>query len=144
MFVYFEINPLSVASFAIIFSHSEGCLFTLLIVSFAVQKLLSFICLFLLLFLIFWDVGHRGSCCDLCRRGFCLCSPLGVLQFLEFFILNSLPTPKLYNLQALQNPDLPHITTMLFSLGLLMLEQKTLGCQLWDKINIKYFIIINF
>ena len=31
-----EINPLSVVSFAIIFSHSEGCLFTLLIVSFAV------------------------------------------------------------------------------------------------------------
>ena len=30
-----------IASFAIIFSHSEGCLFTLLIVSFAVQKLLS-------------------------------------------------------------------------------------------------------
>ena len=29
----FEINSLSVASFAIIFSHSEGCLFTLLIVS---------------------------------------------------------------------------------------------------------------
>ena len=27
----FEINPLSVASFAIIFSQSEGCLFTLLI-----------------------------------------------------------------------------------------------------------------
>ena len=39
----FEINPLSVASFAIIFSQSEGCLFTLLIVSFAVQKLLSLI-----------------------------------------------------------------------------------------------------
>ena len=36
-----EINPFSVVSFAIIFSHSEGCLFTLLIVSFAVQKLLS-------------------------------------------------------------------------------------------------------
>ena len=36
-----EINPLSVISFAIIFSHSEGCLFTLLIVSFAVQKLLN-------------------------------------------------------------------------------------------------------
>ena len=31
-----EINSLSVVSFAIIFSHSEGCLFTLLIVSFAV------------------------------------------------------------------------------------------------------------
>ena len=38
-----EINPLSVVSFAIIFSHSEGCLFTLLIVSFVVQKLLSLI-----------------------------------------------------------------------------------------------------
>ena len=37
----FEINPLSVVSFAIIFSHSEGK--TLLIVSFAVQKLLSLI-----------------------------------------------------------------------------------------------------
>ena len=33
----FEINPLSVASFAIIFSQSEGCLFSLLIVSFVVQ-----------------------------------------------------------------------------------------------------------
>ena len=38
-----EINPLSVVSFAIIFSHSEGCLFTFLIVSFAVWKLLSLI-----------------------------------------------------------------------------------------------------
>ena len=33
-----EINPLSVVSFAVILSHSKGCLFTLLIVSFAVQK----------------------------------------------------------------------------------------------------------
>ena len=39
----FEITYLSVASFAIIFSHSEGCLFALLIVSFVVQKLLSLI-----------------------------------------------------------------------------------------------------
>ena len=38
-----EINPLSVVPFAIIFSHSEGCIFTMLIVSFAVQKLLSLI-----------------------------------------------------------------------------------------------------
>ena len=38
-----EINPLSVVSFAIIFSHSEGCLFTLFTVSFAVQKHLSLI-----------------------------------------------------------------------------------------------------
>ena len=33
-----EVNPLSFVSFAIIFSHCEGCLFTLLLVSFAVQK----------------------------------------------------------------------------------------------------------
>ena len=38
-----EINPLSVVSFYFIFSHAEGFLFTLLIVSFAVQKLLSLI-----------------------------------------------------------------------------------------------------
>ena len=37
-----EMNPLSVVSFAI-FSHSEGCLFTLLIVSFSVQKIVSLI-----------------------------------------------------------------------------------------------------
>ena len=36
-----ESNPLSVVSFPIIFSLSEGCLFTLLTVSFSVQKLLS-------------------------------------------------------------------------------------------------------
>ena len=39
----FEINSLSVASFSIIFSHSEGCLFTLLLFSFVVQKLLILI-----------------------------------------------------------------------------------------------------
>ena len=38
-----EINSLSVVSFDIIFSYSEGCLFTMFVVSFAVQKLLSLI-----------------------------------------------------------------------------------------------------
>ena len=38
-----EIKPLSVASFARIFSHSVGCLFIYLMVSFAVQKLLNLI-----------------------------------------------------------------------------------------------------
>ena len=46
----FEINSLSVASFAIILSHSEGYLFTLLIVSFVVQKLLSLIVFNLFIF----------------------------------------------------------------------------------------------
>ena len=34
---------MSVVSFAVAFSHSEGCLFTLFIVSFAVLKLLSLV-----------------------------------------------------------------------------------------------------
>ena len=38
-----EIIPLSVSSFANIFSHSKDCLFILFIVSFAVKKLLSLI-----------------------------------------------------------------------------------------------------
>ena len=42
-FYILEIDPLSVVSFAIIFSYSEGCLFTLLIVSLAVQNLFSLI-----------------------------------------------------------------------------------------------------
>ena len=38
-----ETNPLSVVSLAIIFAHSEGCIFTVLIVSFVMQKLLTLI-----------------------------------------------------------------------------------------------------
>ena len=48
-----KMSSLSVVSLSIIFSYTEGCLFTLLIVSFLVQKLLSYlgpVCLFLLLF----------------------------------------------------------------------------------------------
>ena len=54
-FYILEITPLSVALFASIFSHSEGCLFVLFLVSFAVKNLLSlirfhlcflFVCLF--------------------------------------------------------------------------------------------------
>ena len=55
-FCILEINPLSVVSFAIIFSHSKGCLFTLLIVSFAVQKLLSLI--WSHLFIIFFNFHY--------------------------------------------------------------------------------------
>ena len=46
-----EISSLSVVSFAIFASHSEGCLFTLLMVSLVVQKLLSLIRSPLFLFL---------------------------------------------------------------------------------------------
>ena len=46
-----EINPFSVALFAIIFSHSVGYLFTLFIVYFAVQKLLSLTRSYLFIFI---------------------------------------------------------------------------------------------
>ena len=57
----FEINPLSVVSFAIIFSHLEGCLFTLLIVSFVVQKLLSLIRCHLFIFALISNIQGSGS-----------------------------------------------------------------------------------
>ena len=60
LYIY-EINPLSVASFAIIFSYSEGCLFTLLIVSFVVQKLLSFIRSQLFIFAFISNILGGGS-----------------------------------------------------------------------------------
>ena len=56
-----EINPLSVVSFAIIFSHSEVCLFTLLIVSFAVRKFLSLIRSHLLTFVFIFVTLGAGS-----------------------------------------------------------------------------------
>ena len=57
----FETNSLSVASFAIIFSHSEGCLFTLLIVSFVVQKLLILIRSYLFIFAFISSILGGGS-----------------------------------------------------------------------------------
>ena len=57
----FEIKSLSVTSFAIIFSHSEGCLFTLLIVSFVVQKLLILIRSHLFSFAFVSNILRGGS-----------------------------------------------------------------------------------
>ena len=59
-----EINPLSFASFANIFSYSEGCLFVLLMVSFAVQKLLSLIRSHLFIF-VFISISLGGVKKDL-------------------------------------------------------------------------------
>ena len=61
----FEINLLSVVSFAVIFSHSEGFLFTLLIVSFAVQKLLSLIRSHLFTFVLNFHYSKRWVIEDL-------------------------------------------------------------------------------
>ena len=62
-----EINPLSVALSANIFSHSENCLFILFTVSFVVQKLFS--------------LGGRSkkSLLWLCQLMLFLCFPLRVL-----------------------------------------------------------------
>ena len=59
-----EVNPLSVVSFAIIFSHSEGCLFTLIIVYFAVQKLLSLIRSHLFTFFLKFHYSRRWAIKD--------------------------------------------------------------------------------
>ena len=59
-FYILEINPLSVVSLAIIFSQSEGCFFTLLIVSSAVQKLLTLIMSHLFTF-VFISVTLEGG-----------------------------------------------------------------------------------
>ena len=55
-----EINHLSVASLANIFSHTEGCFFVLFMVSFAVQKLLSFIRSHLFIF-VFVSISLGGE-----------------------------------------------------------------------------------
>ena len=56
-----EIDYLSVASFVIIISHSEGCLFNLLIVPFVVQKLLSLIRSHLFIFGFIYNILGGGS-----------------------------------------------------------------------------------
>ena len=56
-----EINPLSVVSFTIIFSHYAGCLFTLLIVCFDVQKLLRLIRSHLFIFVFISNILGGGS-----------------------------------------------------------------------------------
>ena len=55
-----EINPLSVVSFAIIFSHSEGCLFILFILPFTVQLILIRSHLFIFVFISI-TLGNRSK-----------------------------------------------------------------------------------
>ena len=60
-----EINPVLVALFANIFSHSEGCLFVLFMVSLVVQKLLSLIRSHLFIFVFIFITLGGGSKKDL-------------------------------------------------------------------------------
>ena len=57
----FEVNSLSVALFAIIFFPSEGCLFTLLLISLVVQKLLILIRYYLFIFAFTSNILGGGS-----------------------------------------------------------------------------------
>ena len=64
------INPLAVTLFANVFFHLVGCLFALLMVSFAVQKLLILVrfCLFIFAFISFALGDRFKKCCyDLCK-----------------------------------------------------------------------------
>ena len=59
-FYILEINLLSVASFANIFSHSEDCLYVLFIIVFVVQKLLHLIRSHFLLFVsLLYEMDHK-------------------------------------------------------------------------------------
>ena len=79
---------MSVVSFAVIFFRSEGCLFTLLIVSFAVQKLLglvrSHLFTFVFIISVTLEVGHRGSCFDLCDTGLVFKGPFHLVLRPQF------------------------------------------------------------
>ena len=68
-----EINPLSVASFASIFSRPVGCLFILFTVSFAVRKLssLQHLLIFVFISITPGDRSKKKYCCDLCQRALC-------------------------------------------------------------------------
>ena len=79
------ISPLLVISFAYIFSHSMSCLFTLSMVSFAMQKLLRSIRFHLFIFVFdFFALRDRFKqyCYNFCQRTFCPCFHLGLLWFL--------------------------------------------------------------
>ena len=81
-FAFLIMSCMTVISFAVILSLSEGCLLILFIVSFAVQKLLSLIRSHLFVFIAITlgmditlgmtSLNQRRSCCDLCQRVHCL------------------------------------------------------------------------
>ena len=84
----FEINYLSVASFANIFSHSEGCLFTLLIVL-CCAKTFTFNWVPFVYFCFYVHYSGRWLIEDpavIYVRVFCLYFLLGVLQFLVLYL----------------------------------------------------------
>ena len=94
----FEISCLSVASFAIIFSHSEGCLFTLLIGSFVLQKLLNLIRSYLFNFTFISSILGGGS-----QRILLWCMSESVLPMFSFsgFIVSGLTFRSLVHFESI-------------------------------------------
>ena len=80
-----EINPLTVASFAIIFSHSEEVSFNLVYCFLFCAKDFKFnqvpFVYFCFYFHYFQEVGKRESCYDLYQRRHYICFPLRTLDF---------------------------------------------------------------
>ena len=119
-----EINSLSVVSFAIIFCHSEGCLFTLFIFSYAVKKLLSLIRFHLFVF-VFIFITLRGGCKKILVR-FVSKNVLLIFSF-ESFIVSGLTFRSLihfefiflYGVRKHSNFNLLHIAVQ-FSQHLLL------------------------
>ena len=87
--IFLKINPLSVVSFAIIFSHAEGCLSTLFVVSFAVQKLLSLIRFHLFSFFFYFHYSRRWIIEVLALIYVIKCSAyIFLLRVLSFLVLH--------------------------------------------------------
>ena len=75
-----EINPLSVVLFAIIFSNSKGCLFTLLYSFLCCAKAFKLKQVPLVYFCFYFHYSRRWVIEDLalCHQVFCLCFPLKI------------------------------------------------------------------
>ena len=117
-----EINPLSVASFAIIFSHSEGCVFPLFIVSFAVQKFLSLISL--VYFCFYFCYSRRWVVEDLALIYVTECSAMFsfksfIVSDLKFWYLIHFEFIFVYGVRKYSNFILLHIAVQFFQHHLL-------------------------
>ena len=82
-----DISTLSDICYAIFFSHSVGVLFILFMVSFAMQKLFSFMCptcLFLLLMPLLWVSNPKNHCQNQCQRSYLFCFLSGFYGFRSY------------------------------------------------------------
>ena len=117
----FGINPLSVTSFACIFSHSKGCLFVLwfplVYKSFSVG--LGPICLFLFLFLLPWEKNQRKHWWDLYQRMFCPWSLLVLWCHVLVKSLSHFEFIYMYGTRACSNFIDLHVTVQLSQLHFL-------------------------